>query len=144
MVTHLSLQGSKQSHVRQLLQESCLFYCRQKAGQDSGTRSRHVSLPKPCPNPKCQGLCPRAAGQDGSAPPGTTQTSPSQRGNLQSCPSPSKPGGKKTVFQPILGLSAQEWHLPAGFCRAPLLCSALQAAALCRQARGTRHFSVLQ
>lgn len=98
LVTHLFLLGSKQSHVRQLLEESSLFYCRQKAGLVSVTRSRCVSLPKPFPNPTSQGLCRRAARQDGSAPPGATQTSPSQRWNLQSCPSPSKPGRKNQDF----------------------------------------------
>lgn len=110
-----------------------LFYCRQKAGLVSVTRSRHVSLPKPFPNPKSQGLCRRAAKRDGSTPPGATQTSPSQQGNLQTCPSPSKPGGKNGISA-NLGMSPQEWHLPADFCSAPLPRAALQAAALCRQA----------
>lgn len=139
MVTHLSLLGSEWSRVRRLLQESSLFYCRQKAGLVSVTGSRYVSLPKPFPNPKSQGLCRRAAKRDGSTPPGATQTSPSQRGNLQTCPSPSKPGGKKGISA-NLGMCPQEWHLPAGFCSAPLPRAALQAAALCRQAgrRGGR------
>lgn len=132
LVTHLFLLGSEQSHVRQLLEESSVFYCRQKAGLVSVTRSRCVSLPKPFPNPVSQGLCRRAARQDGNAPPSATQTSPSQRGNLQSCPSPSKPGGKKQDFSQCI--SPQEWHLPASFCSAPLLHAAFQAAALCRQA----------
>lgn len=114
MVTHLSLLGSEWSRVRRLLQESSLFYCRQKAGLVSVTGSRYVSLPKPFPNPKSQGLCRRAAKRDGSTPPGATQTSPSQRGNLQTCPSPSKPGGKNGISA-NLGMCPQEWHLPAGF-----------------------------
>lgn len=143
VVAHLSLLGSEQSLVRQLLEEFSLFYCRQQAGLVSVTRSRNISLPKPFPNPRSRGLCHRAARWDGSTPLGATQTSPSQRGNLQSCPSTSKPGRKNRISA-NLGLSPKEWHPPAGFCGTPLLCAALQAAELCRQAQGTRQFSALQ
>lgn len=126
------LLGSEQSRVRQLLEESSLFYCRQKARLVSVTRSRYVSLPKPFPNPKSRDCAAEQPGRMGSLLMAPSKPPLPREGICRAALHPPKQEEKGRISGDV-GLSPQEWHLPAGFYSAPVPHAAFQAAALCRQ-----------
>lgn len=139
VVTHLSLLGSEQSLVRQLLEEFSLFYCR--AGFCDQIKKYFFA--KAIPKPQVSGTVPQSSQVGWEHSSGCLPNLPFPERDFAGLPFTLQTR-RKTGISANLGLSPQEWHPPAGFCGTPLLCAALQAAELCRQARGTRQFSALQ